>query len=368
MVAAALWFAAKALLRRWAAEYDNQGGLFAEFSRYVNWPGADNSRCRCACWDGARSARCSTVPAGPQQQRPAAAGAGCSCRSRRLPASCCISARAKTGICRTIGTAAGQPVLTVGESPRFLRDGGMINLLLVRNTVRFEINLDACQPPGWKISSRMLGVAETRIRQGRGRQMNPAGSSPSSLRRKLMRAIWVTSGAAVCASAVAMLAYEQMTYQPRLTRELNAKTDLLSLNLMLRSISTMRWPPENLAAMKSVPEVMLACVFRPDGAVFATYRGNSAAPVMPALPAPVAAQLRFDEHELRMTPIHYQRDTVGYLRIRYELPSFAPPAGAICCGAGHDGCDPAAAGADLSRLLQRMINDRFWNWRNWRAM
>ena len=42
----------------------------------------------------------------------------------------------------------GRPVLTVGESPRFIRDGGMINLLLIRNTVRFEVNLEAASRAG----------------------------------------------------------------------------------------------------------------------------------------------------------------------------------------------------------------------------
>jgi len=189
--------------------------------------------------------------------------------------------------------------------------------------------------------------------------MNPAGSSPSSLRRKLMRAIWVTSGAAVCASAVAMLAYEQMTYQPRLTRELNAKADLLSLNLHAAlNFNDALAAGENLAAMKSVPEVMLACVFRPDGAVFATYRGNSARLQCQPLPAPVAAQLRFDEHELRMTrPIHYQQDTVGYLQIRYELPSLPSRLAQYAAALGMMAATLLLLALTLSRLLQRMISD-----------
>lgn len=53
-----------------------------------------------------------------------------------------------------------KPILTVGESNRFIRDGGIINLVIVKGTVRFEVNLEAANRAGLKISSRMLGLAE----------------------------------------------------------------------------------------------------------------------------------------------------------------------------------------------------------------
>ncbi len=53
-----------------------------------------------------------------------------------------------------------KPILTVGESERFIRDGGIINLVIVKGTVRFEVNLEAANRAGLKISSRMLGLAE----------------------------------------------------------------------------------------------------------------------------------------------------------------------------------------------------------------
>ena len=61
-----------------------------------------------------------------------------------------------------------RPVLTVGETDWFLRDGGGIRLLTERGgsggpKPRFEINLTAIEKVGLKASSRMLSLAKTVI-------------------------------------------------------------------------------------------------------------------------------------------------------------------------------------------------------------
>jgi hypothetical protein len=53
------------------------------------------------------------------------------------------------------------PVLTVGETQDFVKQGGMIGFCLEGNKVRFEINLDAAQRAGLKISSRLLLLAKS---------------------------------------------------------------------------------------------------------------------------------------------------------------------------------------------------------------
>jgi len=54
----------------------------------------------------------------------------------------------------------GKAVLTVGESERFLDDGGVINFVLRDRKVRLDINLDAAKAARLKISSKLLGVAD----------------------------------------------------------------------------------------------------------------------------------------------------------------------------------------------------------------
>lgn len=54
----------------------------------------------------------------------------------------------------------GGGVLTIGETDGFARRGGIINLFLQDNKVRFEINKDAADRSGLKISSHLLSLAK----------------------------------------------------------------------------------------------------------------------------------------------------------------------------------------------------------------
>lgn len=53
-----------------------------------------------------------------------------------------------------------QPVLTVGEDPGFLRQGGIINLYRDGPKVHFEINPDAAERSGLKLGSELLSVGK----------------------------------------------------------------------------------------------------------------------------------------------------------------------------------------------------------------
>ena len=52
------------------------------------------------------------------------------------------------------------PVLTVGDTPGFIDQGGMINFVLEGSKVRFDINQEAAERAGLKISSRLLALAK----------------------------------------------------------------------------------------------------------------------------------------------------------------------------------------------------------------
>lgn len=53
----------------------------------------------------------------------------------------------------------GKPILTVGESTDFIDQGGIIYLKIVKETVKFEINLEAQRDAGIVLSSRLLALA-----------------------------------------------------------------------------------------------------------------------------------------------------------------------------------------------------------------
>ncbi len=63
----------------------------------------------------------------------------------------------------------GSSVLTVGESKRFARQGGVINLFIEENNVRFEINVEAATRARLRISSKLLALARIVTSQGNGR-------------------------------------------------------------------------------------------------------------------------------------------------------------------------------------------------------
>jgi hypothetical protein len=68
--------------------------------------------------------------------------------------------RGKSGVTDALLKAAvGRPILTVGDSDRFLEAGGIIALKMVNRRVRFEVNIAAANGSGLRVSSQLLGLA-----------------------------------------------------------------------------------------------------------------------------------------------------------------------------------------------------------------
>jgi hypothetical protein len=55
--------------------------------------------------------------------------------------------------------AARLPILTVGEYPAFLNDGGIIGLRVIDGKVRFDVNLRQAERVGLRVSSQLLRLA-----------------------------------------------------------------------------------------------------------------------------------------------------------------------------------------------------------------
>jgi len=64
----------------------------------------------------------------------------------------------------------------IGEAERFPWDGGIIRFIMQNNKVHFEVNLDAANAAGLKISSKLLRLA--RIFNGGGN--HPSSDGPES--------------------------------------------------------------------------------------------------------------------------------------------------------------------------------------------
>jgi len=61
---------------------------------------------------------------------------------------------------KLLAALKGSSTLTVGETQGFADLGGIINLTLDQNKLRFEVNLDAATQTQLKISSKLLALAK----------------------------------------------------------------------------------------------------------------------------------------------------------------------------------------------------------------
>jgi len=75
---------------------------------------------------------------------------------------------AKNQSVRIVKGLKGANTLTVGEAEGFATLGGMINLTVEGNKLHFEVNLDAAERAGLKISSKLLSMARIVKEQGPG--------------------------------------------------------------------------------------------------------------------------------------------------------------------------------------------------------
>lgn len=60
---------------------------------------------------------------------------------------------------RLLATAAGRPVLTVGDAPSFLEEGGVIRFHIAEH-VNFGVNLDQAERSTLKVPTKVLEVAQ----------------------------------------------------------------------------------------------------------------------------------------------------------------------------------------------------------------
>jgi hypothetical protein len=60
---------------------------------------------------------------------------------------------------RVLTGLAAKPTLTIGDAPTFIQHGGLINFYMADKKIRFEINAQAADRKGFKISSQLLKLA-----------------------------------------------------------------------------------------------------------------------------------------------------------------------------------------------------------------
>jgi hypothetical protein len=95
----------------------------------------------------------------PLRARPVSRDAAADCHVLYIPA-------ATPGRRALLERLKGRPVLTVGDADGFLDDGGVVELRLIGNRIRFHIDAAAAERAGLRLSAQLLRLAVS-VRGGR---------------------------------------------------------------------------------------------------------------------------------------------------------------------------------------------------------
>jgi hypothetical protein len=153
-------------------EYEVKAAFIYNFVQFVEWPPA-------ALGDSSAPFRMCLYADDPFGQRLARMVRGEQLKGRptvveRVPVNAPVShchllfvpATQAGRAAAAIRSAASGPVLAIGESPDFLRSGGMINLVVEGGRVRFDVNAAAAAARGLTVSSKLLRIARNSAEVG----------------------------------------------------------------------------------------------------------------------------------------------------------------------------------------------------------
>ena len=149
-----------------ALEYELKAAFLVSFANFVEWPAEAFRDEEEAVTIGVLG----TDPFGPALDQIASQQSirGRACLVRRCrdvaDAAAChvlfISAGENDRLREILEPLVASPTLTVGESEDFIARGGIINFILEKDTVRFEINQTAAERAGLRIQSKLLRLAK----------------------------------------------------------------------------------------------------------------------------------------------------------------------------------------------------------------
>lgn len=151
-----------------AGEYQVKAAFILNFANYVDWPDGALSRDTITIgilgqdpFDGALDSLSGKTVGGRRVQirrfdePEEAAGTNI----------LFIGASERRSMPRILRAVRGRPILTIGDSNGFATAGVMINLVVLRKRVCFEVNLTAAKRAGLLVSSQLLKLAREVIEQ-----------------------------------------------------------------------------------------------------------------------------------------------------------------------------------------------------------
>lgn len=147
------------------SEYDVKAAFLYNFAKFVDWPPAafpepGSSFKICVLGKDPFGGSLQTVVGGEEIAGHKLTVVRTDSLSK--PAGCQIlfvSRQEREQLPQVLAAVRTSPVLTVGDTPGFVDQGGIINFTLEGSKVRFEINTEAADRAGIRISSKLLQLA-----------------------------------------------------------------------------------------------------------------------------------------------------------------------------------------------------------------
>jgi two-component system cell cycle sensor histidine kinase/response regulator CckA len=139
------------------------------------------------------------------------------------------------------------------------------------------------------------------------------------LRRKVALLIAAASVAGLALAGGAVLVYDLSVFRPRLVADARTQADLIRVNSVAAlQFDDRRAAAENLASLRSRPEILGAALWRADGQLEARYDRPGGQPIA----RPLTEGIQFRPGRLVLTDrIVVDGQPVGWLTLQYALPS-----------------------------------------------
>ena len=143
---------------------------------------------------------------------------------------------------------------------------------------------------------------------------------PRSIRQKLTLIVLLTCGVSIFLACLAIVAYDVATFRRELSRELGTVAEITASNLTAAlSFGDSKAATDTLASLGTQPRIVEACVYSPNGAIFAKYArdgaGMNCTPSKPAL-----TQLLFASGYVSVSePIRLRGELVGTILVKSDL-------------------------------------------------
>ena len=178
-----------------------------------------------------------------------------------------------------------------------------------------------------------------------------------SIQRKLRLMVMLTSGVALLLACAAIATYELAAARRAAVSELSSSAQIIGAN----STAALQFDDaaaaeETLAALRAQPDVVFACIYTPDGKVFAEYSRDAERTAFTA-PTPRKAGYRFKSGHLDLFhPITFNDKRIGTTYIRCDLKGMRARLTRYIAIIGGIALAAVCASLVLLSRLQRLIS------------